>query len=492
MSDAPVGESRRKRRRALILSAVCFLGLSWVFVESKQPSQTQVKWTDSEHGGKAEGPPGLRGHKVRQDLIAPSAPKASGSSPTPFVVKSLASRELVKYAEFRLGAPPHGGRVQADGSAVVRLTSAELATLRSADKHAEVRVEHANGDAERIGTIWLGTRLNVRVHCSFDDGTGPAEDAIGVVRVVRPFGRTLADDMRDHDTGSHVPDGDRPWHARLRLNRHRLTGRFDGHGVLTIATLNVRSQGLSVSVHGFTSSFVEIPRATERSPPPTVDVAVVLQREQVIQGVLLDDQGRPLKNQRIDLLVSRKVASSEVSIEGEASRGLAFGVTTEGGGTVAYIKTKIGATTGPDGRFRILTSVNGPSILLVHRPGFLAGRESMASTVDSPDIELRLQRPRGPTVCTLVQDGKPLGRGSLRASDMSRHPQSTIRTEVDDHGRFQTEWFDRGVVYEVRFIASKHSPFEGRVAVEFTWRGQAEIDVSEVRLIRSSLVLRAK
>ena len=167
--------------RIRLVATVSLAALAiWLFSTKSDTAPTDVLEADSPP---PDSEPKLLGSGQVLGATKPTSTRAGPPSVASgqYVVRSLSSRELVPYAEFEIGDGHLKRRIRASGSAILSLDNDGLrGSLHCTDKDTELRFEAPDSKPGSTGTIWLGTRLRIRVHCIFEDGTKPAEGTAAV------------------------------------------------------------------------------------------------------------------------------------------------------------------------------------------------------------------------------------------------------------------------------------------------------------------------
>lgn len=330
-------------------------------------------------------------------------------------------------------------------------------------------------------SLWTAPRLRVRIKCLTADGLALPAGARVDCTIVRPFASGLPGQSEIDEVDASNLDRVRLSELGLARSTFELEADQDGH--VSVDLPHFTSQGVTISHARDVSEYVRIPDVpTNWDETQTVTMSLALTAQGfVVRGVLTDDASRPVRGQRVSLLVGRGVEASQFSLGQELARGEALAVSVTNGGKSAYVKTHRTARTGSDGTFEITSKVTGNAVLAVFREGFLPLRTAVGPERPGGGLVLQLRRPQGRAQALVTLDGRALSRGSLHVSDMTRQPQAWFDVSVDESGRFPAEWFESGIEYRVTYTPADGTSEPQGLRCQVTWNGDSTLEFTSRR-----------
>jgi hypothetical protein len=329
--------------------------------------------------------------------------------------------------------------------------------------------------------VWAVPKLRLEIACSDEAGVPLSSGTEVQVTVTRPFQEFLA--PGDELSRSVHASAEIDLLRRLGLSRTLMVATCGPHGVVRIEVPSGPSLGLSVLQADRCGGYLEVPMPTERwLEPQLVTMATSLRRSGfVARGVLLDEAGRPIQNQRVSVLVGRTLDATKVNVSEELARGGAVGMSIMGGGRAAYVKSHVSGRTATDGTFAIASPTQGEGAVVVFRVGYLPYRRTLSVEEAASGIEMRLVATPGPRFFVARWNRKALAGGSIHVSDMSRRPQLWFDVGVDGEGRCACEWFEPNIEYSLTYVPGAGMDVPLGLTCRVTWEGQGALDFGENR-----------
>ena len=435
---------------------------------------SNARLTDSE-GPRLEGQPGLR--KPRPASVTEPALRHA----TSLVLQIMSLQSGAPLANMVLPCRAIERTLSTDSSGQLRVSPSERSALcgSAAGLPFSSVPDPAPAPPGVDQVLWVASSISLRLHCALTSDEPLTLGTAITVRLMAPFAPGVAGDpspgeaTRAHES-LHLL-------SQLGLSRRKLTLRSDSAGVVTLQVPHLPSQGVSVSMPGFLCEYVEVPPVPQDwEAPPLVDIHVLLRPcPYVARGTLHGIDGRAIVNQRVCLLVLRRMDVRALNVHAEASRGAPVWIAIRNEGRDAFVKTMASAMTDSEGRFSIESKSGGDAVLVVNRDGFLISRTELPEFEGERSMDVTLQPAGDDPGAALMHGGQPVGEGSLHAADMSRDPQLWFVLPVRQDGRIPTAWFETGIIYELTYLpGGGHGDamsLGGRVA----WNGQPVLELVE-------------
>lgn len=245
------------------------------------------------------------------------------------------------------------------------------------------------------------------------------------------------------------------WHAYLRRDPRFSRTTTDAEGRFQLVDVRAGRFHLTMDRQGFlpATRSVEVP-----DPPRDVDLGeVTLEAGAVLEGLVTDEQGRPLAEARVS---SAPSDPASVPLERRRQR-----LEVGGGG---------GSRTGPDGRFRVESLIQGVSYdLSVELDGYVPAK---VSGVEPPArAPLRIEMKPAPSLTGRVvgPDGRPVAMASVaaRGEGDAAHMPPLASAGCDESGRFRLFFAAPGSVtlaaratdYRTKIVRGVEVPARGEV-----------------------------
>ncbi len=452
------------------------LGIAWLL--STREDCARPGSTDPPRGSekpRGSGAPQLEANRVPVTGGTPLAPTLDAiPAGRRVTILDIATRAPVPGVEVLAAGTSIGaglvGKTDALGVVTIPECDASAIALRSATW--ELIRPTAEDLDPGVATLYACRRLHVDVRCLSSDAALHPGTQVSVV-VSRPMTSTLADHAPHAVGGEH-------WLQVRGVRREHFALSLDAEASFSFVTRLMPDQGLTVAGAGCWSELVRIPSDWGiEIAQPRVEVLVDLRPGYRLTGTLLDDEGAPLADRWVALIVLRRLPLEEASAARSAPQGAALNMRWGNGDATAIVETKTLAKTRSDGTFELLSAVDGAAFLFTHQPGFEPCEyRSPSVSKESAVGELRLRRTRGAPESRLVWRARGVQPGRLMVVTVSGLPQYHFDLDVEDGGRFCTEWFHRGMRYYIRYVPRKEAgPLRGEVRGVFEWIGQAELGV---------------
>lgn len=379
-------------------------------------------------------------------------------------------------------------RTNEDGSVAVPASAVE--TLRpSGDSW---RVAPAGVDPD--GALWVVGRLRVRACCTLEGSPLVATNrSVAVVDISRPVGVSLEERLEDYQSFR----ARNRWLEESGLVRERHSVCVQDGGIVEILTWETPSQTLRIHLKGATgrsSPAVRIPPSgvDSREPDaPIVEVMVPLDEVLFeIAGRVVTADGRPVEDAVVLGVILRRMNPRDVDPSVLKPQGHTLGVIKRPTDDYALVTNDLSARTGQDGRFRLVTPIDGEeTLLVVHQPGYERGEQRIPqlSQTDASDLDIVLRPTPTEVRCVLRKDKRSLPEGSLVLIDIRAVPQYHFSVEVKADGSFPTAWLTPERLYHLFY-----RPYQGDgfLLGNILWRRATTLDYEDLERGRSTLSAR--
>ncbi len=210
----------------------------------------------------------------------------------------------------------------------------------------------------------------------------------------------------------------------------------------------------------------------------------LLERGYEVTGRLVDEDGRPLAGVRVDVHVVIYVDKEELIISELRKRGHGYGARWHPGMPKAIVDYRIIGTTDADGRFRIVSKIDGKLIVSVipdteHHVEVVPGGQ--VSTFDRSDpFTLRSSRGRAP-VKLAGRHGRSFAGLRVSCNDMSLVDiQPTYSFTLGDDSMFPSRFLVEGHEYSFSvWPKSGALPIADEILL---WSGEPELEIGPLTL----------